>query len=51
MSLDPISAVLDIGGKVIDRLWPDPAQRDAAKLELDWPANRQVRHGNVRTPA
>ncbi len=34
MSLDPITAVLDIGSKVIDRLWPDPIQRDAAKLEL-----------------
>lgn len=34
MSLDPLTAVLDIGGKVIDRLWPDPATRDAAKLEL-----------------
>lgn len=34
MSLDPITAVLDIGSKVIDRLWPDPVQRDAAKLEL-----------------
>ena len=34
MSLDPVSAVLDIGGKLIDRLWPDPAQRDAAKLEM-----------------
>lgn len=34
MSLDPVSAILDIGGKVIDRLWPDPVQRDAAKLEL-----------------
>lgn len=34
MALDPISAVLDIGGKVIDRLWPDPTQRDLAKLEL-----------------
>jgi hypothetical protein len=34
MALDPISAVLDIGGKLIDRLWPDPTQRDAAKLEL-----------------
>ncbi len=33
-SIDPITAVLDIGGKVIDRLWPDPAQRDAARLEL-----------------
>jgi hypothetical protein len=32
--LDPISAALDIGGKLIDRLWPDPQQRDAAKLEL-----------------
>lgn len=34
MALDPLTAVLDISGKVIDRLWPDPAQRDAAKLEL-----------------
>lgn len=34
MAFDPLSAALDIGGKVIDRLWPDPAQRDAAKLEL-----------------
>jgi hypothetical protein len=34
MSLDPITAVLDIGGKLIDKLIPDPAARDAAKLEL-----------------
>jgi len=34
MAIDPVSAALDIGGKLIDRLWPDPAQRDAAKLEL-----------------
>ena len=34
MAFDPISAAFEIGGKVIDRLWPDPAQRDAAKLEL-----------------
>ena len=34
MSLDPLTAILDIGSKVIDRLWPDPVQRDAAKLEL-----------------
>lgn len=34
MALDPVTAVLDIGGKLIDRLWPDPAQRDAAKLEM-----------------
>lgn len=30
----PTDALFDIGGKLIDRLWPDPAQRDAAKLEL-----------------
>lgn len=34
MAFDPVSAVLDIGGKLIDRLWPDPAQAAAAKLEL-----------------
>lgn len=34
MSLDPISAILNIGSKVIDRLWPDPTQAAAAKLEL-----------------
>jgi hypothetical protein len=34
MAIDPITAALGIGSKVIDRLWPDPAQADAAKLEL-----------------
>ena len=34
MALDPVSALLDIGGKVMDRLWPDPAQAAAAILEL-----------------
>lgn len=34
MTLDPVTALLDIGSKVIDKLWPDPVQRDAAKLEL-----------------
>lgn len=34
MSFDPISAILDIGGKLIDRLWPDPTAAAAAKLEL-----------------
>lgn len=29
-----IGSVLDFGSKIIDRIWPDPAQRDAAKLEL-----------------
>jgi len=34
MSLDPITAILNIGSKVIDRVWPDPTQAAAAKLEL-----------------
>jgi len=34
MSLDPLTAALDLGGKVLDRFVPDQAQRDAAKLEL-----------------
>lgn len=34
MALDPVTAALDVGGKLIDRLWPDPAQRDQAKLAL-----------------
>lgn len=34
MALDPVTAALDVGGKLIDRLWPDPAQRDQAKLAM-----------------
>ena len=34
MALDPVSALLDIGGKVFDRVFPDPAQAANAKLEL-----------------
>lgn len=34
MAIEPITAILDIGGKLIDRLWPDPEKADAAKLEL-----------------
>jgi len=34
MAMDPVTAALDIGGKLLDRLWPDPATRDAAKLKL-----------------
>lgn len=32
--MDPITILLGLGSKVIDKIWPDPAQRDAAKLEL-----------------
>lgn len=34
MALDPVTALLDVGGKIIERLWPDPTQAAAAKLEL-----------------
>lgn len=34
MSLDPVTAALDVGGKLIDRLWPDPAQAAQAKVQL-----------------
>jgi hypothetical protein len=34
MALDPITAALDLGGRLIDRLIPDPAQKQAAALEL-----------------
>jgi hypothetical protein len=30
----PLSAILDIGGKLIDRLMPDPEQKAKAQLEL-----------------
>ena len=31
---DPVTALLNIGGAVIDRLWPDPIKANEAKLEL-----------------
>lgn len=34
MNIDPVSMLLEVGNKVIDRLWPDPAQAASAKLEL-----------------
>ena len=34
MSFDPLTAAMDLGGKIIDKIWQDPAQRDQAKLEL-----------------
>jgi hypothetical protein len=34
MDITGIGSVLDFGGKIIDKLWPDPAKADAAKLEL-----------------
>ena len=34
MSLDPISAALDLGNTLISRIFPDPSQAANAKLEL-----------------
>jgi len=34
MSLDPITAGLDVFGKVIDKIFPDKSQADAAKAHL-----------------
>ncbi len=34
MSLDPVTAALDLGGKLIERLFPDKAKRDLAKIAL-----------------
>lgn len=34
MSLDPVTALLDIGNTVISRIFPDPVQAATAKLEL-----------------
>lgn len=33
-AIDPVTALLNVGSQVIDRIWPDPAQAGAAKLEL-----------------
>ena len=32
--LTGLGSLFDFGGKIIERLWPDKAQADAAKLEL-----------------
>jgi hypothetical protein len=34
MALDPVTAALDVGGKLIDRLWPDPTQKAQAQVAL-----------------
>jgi len=34
MALDPITAALDVGGKIIDKLWPDPVEREKAQIAL-----------------
>lgn len=34
MAADPITAALNLGGQLIDRLWPDQDKRDQAKIAL-----------------
>jgi hypothetical protein len=34
MAFDPVTEVLSIGSKLIDRLWPDPVQAAQAKLKM-----------------
>jgi hypothetical protein len=34
VGFDPLSAAFDLGGKILERIFPDPVQRDAAKLKL-----------------
>lgn len=34
MTFDPVTIGLEIGSKLIDRLWPDPTKAAEAKLEL-----------------
>src|SRR3546814_19407333 len=34
MTFDPITAILNIGGKVIDQVWPDPTEAATAKVRM-----------------
>lgn len=34
MALDPLTAALEIGGKVLDKLFPDPIEREKAEYAL-----------------
>jgi len=34
MAFDPVTAAIGVVGQVIDRVWPDPTQANAAKLQL-----------------
>jgi hypothetical protein len=35
MALDPLSAILEVGGKLIDKLIPDPKQKAEAIIKLE----------------
>jgi len=34
MSFDPLTAIVDVGGKIVDKLFPDPVKAAEAKLQL-----------------
>lgn len=34
MSFDPLTAIFDLGGKIIDKIIPDPTEKAKAQLEL-----------------
>lgn len=34
MGIDPISIALEIGGKILDKIFPDPTQKAQAQIEL-----------------
>ena len=44
MAFDPISAALQVGGKLIDHFFPDPAQKAAAQLQL----NQMAQDGKLK---
>lgn len=35
MAFDPVTAIADIGGKILDKIFPNPAERDLAKAKLE----------------
>lgn len=34
MALDPISAALEVGGKLIDKLWPDAGEKERQNVQM-----------------
>lgn len=44
MAFDPVSAAFDLGGKVLDKFFPDPAKRAEAQMQLE-----QMRTGALLT--
>lgn len=44
MSFDPLTAILSLGGKVLDKVLPDKGAREAAKLEMA----KLVQDGSIR---